>query len=648
MKTNEKKLVLQISKNPENTLKKLSEDEIANVIQLANYHYYHSSSPLFSDNVFDIIKEHLEEKNPHHPILKNIGAVIADDDERKSKLPYFMASMDKIKSDGAVIDKWKKKYSGRVVISDKLDGNSGMIYYKNGEAKLYTRGDGEVGQNISHLLPFIQNIPDFNKFSKYPEFTTRGELIISKKSFEKIKHLGANARNLLAGLLNSKIPNLEVAKHAQFIAYELIKPHYEPSKQFELMTKMGFKVSHNTILNIEDINAVMLSSLLMERRSDSEFEIDGIICCHDAIHNRKDGENPKHAFAFKSVAMMDRAEIIVLGVEWTASKDYILKPVVIFKGVNLSGVVVRRATGFNGSFIMKNKIGPGAKLLIMRSGDVIPHIMEIVEPATPAMPDIAYEWTESGVDIMVANKDNAKDDVALKNLGHFFTKVKVTGLSEGTLAKLQKAGIDTVGKIINVSKADLLLVDGFKEKMAEKIFLAIQDRFKEVDPVLLASASNTWGRGISEKKLQSVLNKVPELLTNKNYKLSVSELVTIDSIEKKTAELLIKNQPHFWKFVEDNKLQKYFKNKLEIKEEDKLDKQIFQGVSFLFTGVRSKPTEDFIKSRGGEMKSSISKKLNILICKDPTSTSSKMKEAREIGVEIVSLTDFAKKHNINL
>jgi DNA ligase (NAD+) len=647
MKTAEKTLVSKLSKNPKQVLATLTEDDIANVLQLANYHYYNSDKPLFLDNVYDMIKEHLEEKNPFHPILKHIGAIVDKNDARKIKLPYFMGSMDKIKSDGTVINKWRSNYAGNVVISDKLDGNSGMLYFKDGELKMFTRGNGEEGQNITHLIPFVQNIPGIDKFpKKYDEITVRGELIISKADFQKVKDLGANARNMVAGLLNAKIPNLEIAKYTQFVSYEVIHPRLTPSVQFEQLRKWGFKPAVSSIIKTDDVNADTLSKILIERRNSSEFEIDGIIVCHDAIHNRKDGENPKHAFAFKSVAMMDRAEVIVNSVEWNLSKDGFLKPTILFDPVQLSGASVRRATGFNGKFIQENKIGPGAKLVVMRSGDVIPHVIEITEKAEASMPDVRYTWTETGIDI-IANTSNSKTELELRNLVFFFGKVKVNGVSEGILTKLHKAGYDTVGKILNITKQQLLDVEGFQEKSVEKVISALNERFKQVEPVLLAAASNRFGRGMGERKLQSIVNMYPELLTNKSYKPSVSDLVAIEGIEKKTAELVIKNIPEFWKFVEDNELQKFF-IKTQIKKEVPVqNQQIFAGQGFIFTGVRSKPAEDFIKNSGGELKTSMSKKVNYLICKDTSVQSSKMKEARENGVQIISLKDFMEKYNIS-
>jgi DNA ligase (NAD+) len=642
----QKQLLISLAKRPLETLKNLSEDEIAAVIQYANYQYYNTDKPVFTDNVYDIIKEYLQDKNPYHPILKHVGAVV-DDDERKVKLPYYMGSMDKLKSDSTAVKKWMTNYPGDVVVSDKLDGISGLFYWKDGNAKLFTRGNGEEGQTITHLLPFINNVPDVKSLKQFDEFTVRGELIMSKTDFQKVKEKGANARNMVAGLLNAKLPSLELARLTQFVAYELITPRHEPIQQMNVLNEYGFKVVPNKTLQTRTTTSEVLSTILGERREKSEFEVDGIIVTHNAIHNRKAGENPKYAFAFKSMAMMDRAEVIVKGVEWNVSKDGYMKPVVLFDPVSLTGAMVKRATGFNAKYIKDNKIGAGAKILVTRSGDVIPFIVEVLEKAQEAdMPsNVRYTWNETGIDI-VANLSNAKDEIELKNIEFFFSKVKVPGLSSGILAKAQACGLNTVGKIIRADKRALLQIEGFKDKMADKIYHALQERLKTVESVTLMEASNTFGRGIGEKKITLVAQKYPQLLTNPSFNPTVTDLTSIEGIEKKTATQFIHGIRLYWSFAKENGLLHFHNKQQEKQDTPESVEDIFKDVGFLFTGVRSKVTEDFIKARGGTIKSSVSKNVDVLICKDKTAKSSKIVAAEELGITIVNLEDFMKQYKI--
>lgn len=555
-----KSFIEQLRKNPIAILKTLSEDDIATIIQKANYSYYNSEAPLFSDNLFDMIKEYLENINPNHPILKNVGTVA--EGEKKEILPYYMGSMDKIKTEAKAIEKFKKDYPGEYVVSDKLDGNSAMIYSKGGKMKLFTRGDGTIGQNISHLLPFIKHIGTIDTKT---EVTLRGELIISKSDFEIVKDKGANARNMVAGLLNAKIPDMELIKYVQFIAYELITPKLNPDEQFKFMKNLGFKPVAYQIVNEKKLNIEELSKILLQRRSVSEFEIDGIVIFHNKLHKRAK-ENPKYAFAFKSLLTMQQAEVIVSNVEWNMSKDGYLIPVVNFNPISLAGVTIRRAHGFNGKFIQDNKIGPGSKIIIIRSGDVIPYIQEIISPSETGegqMPDVKYIWTKTGVDILMSKEEQKdSDELKLKNIEYFFDKIDVKGVSSGNIKKIYASGKKTVKDILNISIEDLLKVEGFKIKMAEKISNAIKERKDSLDCITVMSASNTIGRGFGNRKIELIIKHIPAILQSR-YIPSQAELLSIKGIEKTSANTFIENLPAYYDFIDKNDIKCLFEGTIE-------------------------------------------------------------------------------------
>ena len=689
-----KAFIGQLRKNPVDVLKGLSEDEIATIIQKANHSYYNSQDPLFSDNLFDMIKDYLENINPNHPILKNVGSVA--EGEKKEILPYFMGSLDKIKTDEKAIEKFKKEFPDEYVVSDKLDGNSGMIYSKGGEVKLFTRGDGTIGQNISHLLPFIKNV---GKFTTKAEVTLRGELIISKADFEKVKDKGANARNMVAGLLNAKVPDLELIQLVQFVAYELITPKLKPEDQFKYMKDLGFKPVFNQKVNESKLTVDELSKILLHRRSISEFEIDGIVVFHNILHKRVK-ENPKYAFAFKSLLTMEQAEVIVSNVEWNMSKDGYLIPVVNFNPISLAGVTIRRAHGFNGKFIQDNKIGPGSKIVIIRSGDVIPYISEILsesEIGKGQMPDVKYVWSKTGVDIMLSKEEQKdSDELKFKNLEYFFDKIDVKGLSSGNLKKIYDSGKKTVKDILNITVADLLKVDGFKSKMAEKIALAIKERKTTLDCITVMSASNTLGRGFGSKRIELIVMTIPSIL-KKRYIPTIAELLVIKGVEKTTADAFIKNLPDYFDFVDKNGIECLFE---DVNDEDEkietpknkspsplkskcpegcipnpsmistasnelikevsvpkkvisLNKQIsqkqFENMKFVFTGFRNDELEKYIKKFGGSVSTSVSKNTTAVIRKDGTDkTSGKVKKAEELNVKVVNLEDFISQYNINI
>ena len=295
---------LELSKNPMTFLEKQSYEYIAKLLKEASLKYY-EGKPNISDDIFDIMKDYLTDKDPNNPVLKEIGAPVVS----KVKLPYWMGSLDKIRDDENALTKWKTKYSGSVVISDKLDGNSALLVF-NKTIKMYSRGDGHEGQDISHLIPYIKGIPSESTIQ-----AIRGELIISKSSWEDLKHKGANPRNSVAGVMHSKTPDKELANAIEFVAYEQLDPRIKISEGLANLKKAGFIVVHHEEKKISSLSMESLSSILIKRRKDSPYEVDGIVVFHDDEHNQVTGKNPSYAFGFKSILTHEEAEVIVKQVE---------------------------------------------------------------------------------------------------------------------------------------------------------------------------------------------------------------------------------------------------------------------------------------------------------------------------------------------
>jgi len=397
-------------------LNSLNEENLTQMIVISNDAYYNTKKSLITDNEYDILREYIIGKYPDNTIVKNIGAPIT---KNKVILPYNMPSMDKIKPDTNALSNWMTKYKGDYVLSCKLDGVSGMYSTEGEVPKLYTRGDGKVGQDVSHLLRVL-NLPQ--KKTGEQGIVVRGEFIIPKNVFkEKYSQQFANPRNLVSGIVNSKTID-EKTQDLHFVTYEVIYPPMNIGEQIEILNRIGYEVVQN---RKEDfLSNEMLSTTLMDWRTNYEYEVDGIIVTDDNLHPRKDG-NPEYAFAFKMVISDQMAEAKVLDVIWEPSKSGYLKPRVQIEPIQLGGVTIQYATGFNGEFIEKNKIGIGAVIQIIRSGDVIPHIKSVTTPAeNPKMPEQSYHWTKNHVDIVL---DNFETDTTVirKNITEFFTKLDV-------------------------------------------------------------------------------------------------------------------------------------------------------------------------------------------------------------------------------
>ncbi len=631
-------LIDEIIKNPINKLNTLTTKQIVEILEQADEAFFNTNKTLFTDDMYDIIKGYLKKKDPKNPYLKRVGAEITFN---KEKLPYYLGSLDKIKDNETEILKWKNKYQGEYVISEKLDGISCLLQYNEGVIKMWTRGDGHEGQNISHMFPYLRL--NTSKFTE--KFAVRGELIISKDNWSKMTHIGANARNVVAGAIHSKTINQEIVSKIDFVAYDLMYPRMKISDAFDTIKKLGIPlVKHQKIFS-NDLNLDTLSNTLQEWRKQSAYEIDGIVIYHNELHKIMSGKNPKYAFAFKTILTHEQAEVIVTDVEWNISKHRYLKPIVKFNEVSLAGVKIRQATGFNGAYIQKNNIGPGSRLVIVRSGDVIPHILTVLTSSAngkPKMPDVPYIWTDTNVDILLAtDQKNREQDI--QAFTHFMKTLGIDGVKEGVITKIYDTGFDTLSKIINISLDDLIKIEGFKDKSSSKIIESLQN-LKSVSCDKLMTASNIFGRGFGEKKIQLILDEYPNLISNKEktLKLNINDLTKIKGIAETTAKQFIENLPKFFEFYEELNI-KCIKTTLSPQISPKNTKlQVFRDKKIVFTGFRNKDYETLITAAGGKIVTAISKSTNYLIVKDNNDTSSKVEKAKEYGITIITKEDLEK------
>jgi NAD-dependent DNA ligase len=633
-----KDLVKDFKKNGIGVLHNLNEQQLTHILSQANI-LYRNMQPIMTDNEYDIIQDYIAEKYPHNKTIWDIGAPV---ERGKATLPYQMWSMDKIKPDSNAVVNWCAKYSGPYVLSCKLDGVSGLYTSEGPLPKLYTRGDGKIGQDVSHLIPYL-------KLPKTKGTVIRGEFIIPKAVFEaKYKGAFANPRNLVSGIINHKHID-EKIKDVDFVAYEVIKPVLKPSDQMAYLRVSNVKVVLNALE--PKISNEMLSSILVDWRTNYDYEIDGVIVCDDKIYDRKSG-NPDHAFAFKMVLSEQIAEAKVVDVIWSPSKDGYLKPRVQIEPLILGGVRIEYATGFNGSFIKDNKVGVGALIELIRSGDVIPHIRKVTMPAeTAKMPDIAYKWNDTGVDILLEDIDN-DETVKEKNITGFFRGIGVEGLSSGNVSRIISAGYDSVAKIINMSVDNFLEVEGFKMKMATKIYNGIREKIDSASIITLMSASNVFGRGFSGKKIELVFSLYPDVLTSKeNRETKITKISEMKGMAQKTAEAFVDRIGAFVDFMNECGLEK--KILLSVVSEATLSKANMDTSNPLYektivmTGFRDKDLEAVLKEVGAKMGSSVSKNTLCVVVKDINSEeSSKVLEAKRIGIPVLTLSQFKTQYGV--
>ena len=618
-------------------LEKMSEKKLTDFLKELNKAYYNKESVL-SDNQYDIVKEFIEKKYPNNKVVREIGAPV---EKNKVTLPYLMGSMDKIKPDTQALTRWSAKYTGPYVLSCKLDGIS-ALYTTEGSSgpKLYTRGDGKIGQDISHLIPHL-NLPKANCV------VIRGELILPKVIFEtKYKSLFANPRNMVAGLVNQKSIS-EAIRDVHFVAYEVIQPILKPSKQFELLRAL--EPSVETVLHKSStfLNNELLSATLVDWRKNYAYEIDGVIVCDDKIYERKSG-NPEHAFAFKMVLSDQIAEAKVVDVIWQASKDGYLKPRVQIEPIHLGGVTIEYATGFNGAFIESNKIGVGSIIEMIRSGDVIPYIRNVVVPSdAPKMPSVPYKWNNTHVDVLLENMED-DDTVKEKNITGFFRGIEVDGLSSGNVKRIITAGYDTIAKILKMKVADFLKVEGFKDKTATKLHEGIQQKISAASLITIMSASNMFGRGFNDKKIELILGGYPTVLISKDSpSTKIAKITEIKGMAAKTSEAFVEKIPEFLAFLKETGLTNKLTTAAAAAEPTvaSVDHPLY-GKTVVMTGFRDTALQDKLKRVGATVGSSVSSKTFVLLVKDVNESSGKVLDAKKHSVPLMTPSDFVKKYGL--
>jgi NAD-dependent DNA ligase len=593
-----------------------------------------NEEPLISDNQYDILEDYIKKRYPKNNIVGKIGAPVS---KNKIKLPYEMASMDKIKPDTKALPSWKTKYSGPYTLSCKLDGVSGLYTTENENIGLYTRGDGKVGQDVSHLVPYL-NLP------KIKDIVVRGEFIMKKNTFNtKYATKFANARNLIAGTVN-RITINDTINDMDFVGYEVIKPELKPSEQMNFMEEKGFITVRSETK--DNITNDLLSELLINWRNHYDYEIDGIIVTDDKVYSRKSG-NPDHSFAFKMALSEQMAEAKVLDVEWNASKDGYLKPKVRIEPIKLGGVKIEKATGFNGAFIESNKIGVGAVIQIIRSGDVIPYIRSVITPAEqPLMPTVNYVWNDSHVDIMLENK-NDDENVRNRNIIGFFKGIEVDKLGDKNVIKIIDAGFDTIPKILKMTKELFLTIDGFKDKMANNIYNGIKTQIEKAPLSKIMSSSNVFGRGFSDKKIELILSEYSDILTSDESETTkIDKLSKVKGMAKKTAETFVKQIPHFLRFLQDCNIESKLiitekQNNIVIDESNPLYKK-----SVIMSGTRDKDIEHKLKEMGAVLGTSVTSKTFLVITPEPNSDSSKVVNAKKLNILILTPEQFKQNYNI--
>ena len=588
--------------------------------------YYNTGDSVIDDDRYDLLVALLEERGE----TLNVGCKLREGDN-KTALPFYLGGMNKVKQgEDSKINKWlDTNKCSEYIVSDKINGVSCLVVYdKVGDIKLYTRGDCTEGADVSYLA---NRIPTIVKDLK--NIAVRGEFIISIKDYNQKHTDKENCLSTIVGLINSKTLRKGV-KDLVFIAYEIVdeKIGAKPSDNMKRLQSLGFNIARYDIF--KSISSDILAESLETRKGNSLYEIDGLVIQGNVPYNRynlSSSGNPDYAFAFKMI--LEVAEVVVEKIVWNIKRYGAIKPRIRVIGldgkpVKLTGITVRYSSGFNASFIHNNKINVGSHLLITRSGDIIPYVLQVLTQSDePQMPDYPYNWNESGIDIYACDGGN---DQLIQKLIHFFTTIGVKYVNEGVIKRFVKGGFDSIQRIVEASQDDFReKVDGFKGKMSEKIWTSIHKSLENVEIPILMSACGVFGFGLGVKRATLFCNVLDPF-----GEVSIEDVMNIEGFSTKTSEKIVNALPDFRVFVDS------LGDLIKLGESKKKESNNLAGKKYVFSGFRDKELENRITTNGGTVATSVSSKTTGLIVSSLAETSSKVSKAQSLGIPIIERQNF--------
>lgn len=659
---------------------------------------YHNGSPIMTDDEYDSLLHQYESITGKS--LDFIGATPTENTGKITDLPMWMGSMNKVKTNDQ-IQRWiKSNQPKECVLCDKLDGISALIEYNpsNKTMKAYTRGNGSQGTDISHLFNVNQDLKRirqyfFNKCSSnnwklsHHTYYIRGELIISKSSWNENRDTMwkeySNPRNTVAGLVQRKTikpEHKEAISSIFFVAFsvDIKKPDgnwylISKRKMFALLStpelKKHMRVVQNRILAIDSINSESLSSWLIHRRKQSKYEIDGIIIW-DAEHtfSPNTSGNPSQAFAFKMVMTEQQAETLVENIEWQLSRQGYWKPVVVFNQVEIGGTRIKKATGHNAKWLMDRGIGKGARIMLIRSGDVIPKIHNVINSVPQSAfvwpPKDTYKWDSNKTNLIYhtnISNPSITNTQLLQNTSFTIATLKIKGLASKIIERFIHTHSSWMKSfpyphlaILKATKEQWLQVEGVKDKSAGNFVERTAACWQSVPIEIRLISLCVLPRGIGIKQLQAI-HKAKQLqnLLNPSFNTSTlsESLLSIDGFgPTRVNDLMAQIQTirHCWSWIQTNipfsvQQQPIVTQVQSIPAKyNPLINSIKTTTKYaIITGFRDEMIQSILDTKNIEVKTNFSSKLNsentILITKKDAKTNSKIKTAMERDIVIIKI-----------
>lgn len=590
---------------------------------------YRSGVSIMSDQEFDDLVEKYSQlvSKEEYNIFRNS----LHEETGKIKHPYILGSLDKIKAEEPEnVFKFLKKYiTNSLSISAKIDGISCRLHYENGKfVSASTRGNGEFGIDLTDKAKIIKGIPQ--TISTTDTLDIRGELVICLNDFSCFENEFANPRNATAGLINRKEWKHDEISKITFIAYTILGNKFTKYEQFKLLDNLNFNTAWNITLEKSLIDDNIVNTLINLATASREYETDGLVLS-DISYINEDKYRPNSQVAFKINQQTAITTVIDVAFDGP-SKSGIHCPVAILEPIELGGVTVSRATLHNIDFLTNLNLKYGSKVQILRSGDVIPKIIKVIEN-TEYCTDIILphvcnccgeKLIRDGVNLKCINK-KCKDQI-IHRLTSFIKKMGVKSVSEKTLENLGILSFNDLIKFIpdKKYKTQVKFYDELKIKVftRSKQELLAAMNFKDISETLVNKIVDFYG--LDNIILEKYIG-LPE---------GIGEITL-----QKFKDDILENLEYVNMFINDSRYNYTQSNLVSSESTPK------NGMSICFTGKLNTLTrtdaEKYAINNGFTI-SSVNKNLTYLVTNDPNTTSGKGKKARMLGIKIISENEFLK------
>ena len=613
----------------------MSVDELVARLQKANWAYHNNGHPVMTDAEYDSELERLRRLSPAHPFLSVVGAPVPAGSP-SVMLPVIMGSQEKVRAGEDGLERWMKRdavaRSKKFVVSEKLDGLSALFIRKEHSTKLYLRGDGVKGVNVSRALTRVNVMGEGGA-----DVIVRGELVLGKAATPE----GSVGRALVNGWLHRSMDKgvepPEELRGVRFVAYQVIQPAgMGRAQQMAWLRAKGYEVPWFAEVDRAEVTEEVLKKFLVGRKESGAYPIDGLVVATDAVPvclGGGEARNPPDSVAFKMSSDDQKAETTVVEVVWTASRQGIWVPRIRVKEVRIGGAKIQWLSGHNAAFIRDHVLGPGARIVVRRSGDVIPALDEVLAVATGGrgeMPEEGlWKWDERQVQAL-ATEDVYPEKVLL----HGLQMLEVEGMGAGLVKKLVDAGYETMLLLWKAGAADLGKVIG--PGRAAGLVKSLRASRAAASYSTLLVASNKLPRGVGERKLRTLFEKEAD-----PRKWGAAEMVCPDGWSDESLKGLWRALPAALAWI-DESFPGCTAPLAPLQEVQAQPQAAGQLKYIVFSGVRDKALEQRLLATGSwDIQSAVTSKTDVLVVADgERKESTKTKKAHELDITIQTISEF--------